>query len=119
MAEEAGLSRFSSELLEADGVTFLAIERFDRQVLPYGAVGLIHRENAAQALALDWRTGDAKFQDPHWPGNPSGASAQRVALASVSGGSTLVRGWVRRLVLSVLLGDNDAHAKNIALLDNA
>ena len=100
-------------------MTFLAIQRFDRQVLPDGAVGLIHQEDSAQAL--DWRTGDAKFQYPRWPGNPSGASAQRVAqlLASVSGGSTLVRGWVRRLVLSILLGDNDAHAKNIALLDSA
>ena len=121
MAQAAGLSGFSSELLEADGVTFLAIQRFDRQVLPDGAVGLIHQEDAAQALGLDWRTADAKFQDPHWPGNPSRASAQRVAhlLASGPGGSTLVHEWVRRLVLSILLGDNDAHAKNIALLHSA
>ncbi|MFZ4486383.1 MAG: type II toxin-antitoxin system HipA family toxin, partial [Candidatus Nanopelagicales bacterium] len=112
MAQEAGLSKFSSELLTADGVTFLAIQRFDREVLPDGAVRLIHQEDAAQALALDWRTADAKFEDPNWPGNPSRASAQRVAnlLASGPGGSTLVHGWVRRLVFSILLGDNDAHA---------
>lgn len=114
-------SAHSTYILEADGVTFLAIQRFDRQVLPDGAVGLIHQEDAAQALGLDWRTADAKFQDPHWPGNPSRASAQRVAqlLASGPGGSTLVREWVRRLVLSIFLSDNDAHAKNIALLHSA
>ena len=118
LAQAAGLADFASELLTADDVTFLAIQRFDRLVLPGGTVELLHQEDAAQALGLDWRTPDAKFQDPLWPDNPARASAARVAqlLATGPGGSTLVRDWVRRLVFSVILGDNDAHAKNIALL---
>ena len=40
-------------------------------------------------------------------------------LASGPGGRTLVHEWVRRLVLTILLGDNDAHAKNIALKHRA
>lgn len=118
LARAAGLAEFESELTEAEGVRFLAIQRFDRRVLPDGEVRLIHQEDAAQALGLDWRTPDVKFQDAHWPENPSRASARRVAhvLASSAGGSTLIRDWVRRLVFSVVLGDNDAHAKNIALL---
>ena len=121
LAQAAGLAGFSSELLEADGVVFLAIQRFDRHVRPDGSVELVHQEDAAQALGLDWRTPDAKFQDPHWPGNPSRASAARVAqlLAASPGGSALVSEWARRLVFSVVLGDNDAHAKNIALLHSA
>jgi serine/threonine-protein kinase HipA len=37
-------------------------------------------------------------------------------LATAPGSSALLRDWVRRLVFSAVLGDNDAHAKNIALL---
>lgn len=118
LAHAAGLADVDSELLEVDGVAFLAVQRFDRRVLPSGVVELIHQEDAAQALGLDWRTADAKFQDPHRPDNPTRASAARVAhvLGSSPGSSTLVRDWVHRLVFSVVLGDNDAHAKNVALL---
>lgn len=118
LAQAAGLADFTSELLEADGVAFLAIQRFDRQVRPGGGVDLVHQEDLAQALGLDWRTADAKFQDPHWPSNPARASADRVAqlLSTNPGSSGLLRDWVRRLVFSIVLGDNDAHAKNVALL---
>lgn len=118
LAQESGLSAFASELLAADDVTFLSIQRFDRMPLADGSVALIHQEDAAQALGLDWRTPEAKFADPHWPDNPGRASAKRVAqlLATDPGGAALLRDWVHRLVFSVVLGDNDAHAKNIALL---
>ena len=118
LANHAGLANFTSELCEADGVTFLSIERFDRRVGDDGTVKLVHQEDAAQALRLDWRTTDAKFQDWNWVDNPARPSAALVAelLASIPGGSALVEAWIRRLVFSLVLGDNDAHAKNIALL---
>lgn len=121
LAQAAGLAEFSSELMEADGVTFLAIQRFDRHIRPDGSIELVHQEDLAQALGLDWRTSDAKFQDPQWPDNPNRASAARIAqlLAAGPGGSSLVREWARRLVFSVVIGDNDAHAKNAALLHTA
>ncbi|CAB4938110.1 MAG: hypothetical protein F2836_05455 [Actinobacteria bacterium] len=118
LARAANLASFSSTLLEADGVTFLAIERFDRLILSDGAVELVHQEDLAQALGLDWRTADAKFQDQYRMDNPARASAARVAhlLAEIPGASRLIDDWVRRSVFSLVLGDNDAHAKNIALL---
>lgn len=121
LSQAAGLSSYSSDLLVADDVTFLSVQRFDRTALPDGSVALVHQEDAAQALGLDWRTSQAKFADPHWLENPSRASAARVArlLATDPEGSALLRDWVRRLVFSVVLGDNDAHAKNIALLHTA
>jgi serine/threonine-protein kinase HipA len=120
LARAAGLARFSSTVQEADGVTYLAIERFDRLVLPDGRVELIHQEDIAQALGLDWRTSDAKFQDPVRIDNPQRASAAGIAelLANVPGSSDLLEDWVNRFVFSLVLGDNDAHAKNIALLHN-
>lgn len=118
LAQHAGLSEFTSELLEVDSVRFLAIERFDRHVGRGGTVELIHQEDAAQALGLDWRTADAKFQNHLRPDDPTRASAARVAamLAQVPAGSAIVQDWVRRFVFGLVLGDNDAHAKNLALL---
>lgn len=58
-----GLSRFSSELITIGHTTFLAIERFDRQV-DGATVTLVHQEDATQALGLDWQDADVKFQDP-------------------------------------------------------
>ncbi len=118
LAQAANLASFSSTLLEADGVTFLAIDRFDRLILSDDTVKLVHQEDLAQALGLDWRTADAKFQDQYRMDNPARASAARVAqlLADIPGASRLTEDWVRRCVFSLVLGDNDAHAKNIALL---
>lgn len=121
LARRAGLAAYGSELLEADGVTFLAIERFDRVVGSDGHVGLVHQEDMAQALGLDWQSTAVKFQDLHRPDNPAHASATRVArlLSTVPRGSELLNSWVQRFVFSLILGDNDAHAKNIALLHTA
>jgi serine/threonine-protein kinase HipA len=56
---------------------------------------LIHQEDAAQALGLDWVDDQAKFQDPSAPRDSHRPSAYRIA--------------------ELLLGDNDAHAKNLAI----
>ena len=118
LAQAAGTAAFSSSLQEVDGVAFLAIERFDRHVQPDGTVLPIHQEDLAQALGLDWRTSDPKFQDPHWLDNPARASAGRIAqlLGTLPDAGALLEAWVARFVFSLVLGDNDAHAKNIALL---
>lgn len=118
LARRAGLAGFASELLEAEGVAFLAIERYDRVAGPDGLVGLVHQEDMAQALGLDWQSTAVKFQDVNRPDNPAHASAARIAqlLSMIPRGSDVVNSWVRRLIFSLMLGDNDAHAKNIALL---
>lgn len=118
LARRAGLAAYASELLEADGVTFLAIERYDRVVGQDGHVELVHQEDLAQALGLDWQSTAVKFQHHNSPNNPAHASATRIAqlLSTVPRGSEVVNSWVRRFVFSLIMGDNDAHAKNIALL---
>jgi len=118
LARRAGLAAYSADILEADGVTFLAIERYDRVEGYDGHVGLVHQEDMAQALGLDWQSTTVKFQDHNRPDNPAHASATRIArlLSTVPHGSELVNSWVRRFVFSLILGDNDAHAKNVALL---
>ena len=117
LARHMGLSRFASEIITFGQTTFLAIERFDR-VVTGETVSLIHQEDVAQALGLDWRDPDAKFQDNGFPANPARPSALRVAelTGTFPDAATATTEWLRQLVFHVLVGNNDGHAKNIGII---
>jgi serine/threonine-protein kinase HipA len=117
LAAELGLARYSTELVDKGARQYLVIERYDRSV-EGETVTLIHQEDAAQALGLDWVDEHAKFQDPEAPRSSHRPSAYRIAelLGSLQGEGRPVADFLRRLTFTVLLGDNDAHAKNLAIL---
>ncbi len=117
LARHAGLSQFQSAMRTAGTMNYLAIERFDRKVVG-GDVVLHHQEDLAQALGLDWRTSDAKFQDQRLPLRKGRPSARLIGelLGSIPGGGRAAEDWLRQLVYHVAIGNNDAHAKNVALL---
>lgn len=117
LTQHLGLSNYRSEIRRAERMTYLAIERFDRSI-DGDKVRLHHQEDLAQALGLDWRGTDVKFQQPEWPTDPERATARRIGelLGSIPGGDAAVEGWIRRLTYTVAIGDNDAHAKNVALM---
>ena len=117
LATELGLSHYRTELAGTGTRQYLVIERFDR-VVRGEAVTLIHQEDAAQALGLDWVDDHAKFQNPAAPRDSHRPTAYRIAelLGSLQGEGQPVADFLRRLTFTVLLGDNDAHAKNVAIL---
>lgn len=117
LTRKMGLSRYDSRIGSAGRVTYLAIERFDRTIDGERVV-LHHQEDLAQALGLDWRDSDVKFQEPSWPNDPKRASVRRIGelLGSIPGGDGAVEAWIRQLVFHVAIGNNDAHAKNVGLL---
>ncbi|MDO9355675.1 MAG: HipA domain-containing protein [Solirubrobacteraceae bacterium] len=117
LTRQIGLSRYDSGIHRAGRTTYLAIERFDR-VLDGDRVRLHHQEDLAQALGLDWRDTDVKFQEPNWPTDPKRATARRIGelLGSIPGGDAGVDAWVRQLAFHLAIGNNDAHAKNVALM---
>jgi serine/threonine-protein kinase HipA len=117
LAAELGLANYHTELVGHGARQYLAIERYDR-VVDGETVTLTHQEDAAQALGLDWVDDHAKFQDAEAPRNSHRPSAYRIAelLGSLQGQGAPVADFLRRLTFTVLLGDNDAHAKNLAIL---
>jgi serine/threonine-protein kinase HipA len=117
LAAELGLAHYRTELVGNGVRQYLVIERYDRAVRGE-TVTLIHQEDAAQALGLDWVDEHAKFQDPAAPRASHRPSAYRVAelLGSLQGEGGPVANFLRRLTFTVLLGDHDAHAKNIGIL---
>jgi serine/threonine-protein kinase HipA len=117
LTRHMGLSSYESEIHEAGRTTYLAIERFDREIIG-GEVRLRHQEDVAQAVGLDWRNTDVKFQDPDWPSDPKRATVGRIVelLGSIPGGDVAVELWLRQLTFHIVIGNNDAHAKNFALM---
>jgi serine/threonine-protein kinase HipA len=117
LAAELGLANYRTELVGNGDRQYLVIERYDRAV--HGeTVTLIHQEDSAQALGLDWVDEHSKFQNPHAPRDSRRPSAYRIAelLGSLQGEGRPVADFLRRLTFTMLLGDNDAHAKNLAIL---
>ena len=117
LTRRIGLSGYSSQILDADGVLYLAIERFDRRV-EGGEIRLVHQEDLAQAMGLDWRDADVKFQDPYEPNNPARATMRKIAacLGLIQDGGVGVEQWIRQVTYNMAIGNNDAHAKNTALM---
>ena len=117
LAGPVGLSAYRSEIRKAGRTTYLAIQRFDRELIK-GQVHLRHQEDLAQAMGLDWRDTDVKFQEPGWPADPRRATTRRIGelLGSIPGGDAAVAQWLRQLTFHVAIGNNDAHAKNVALM---
>jgi serine/threonine-protein kinase HipA len=117
LAVGLGLADYRTELVGNGAREYLVIERYDRKVSG-DTVTLIHQEDAAQALGLDWVDDHTKFQNPDRPRDSRHPSAYRVAdlLGSLQGPGRPVADFLRRLTFTVLIGDNDAHAKNLAIL---
>ncbi|QTX03588.1 type II toxin-antitoxin system HipA family toxin [Agromyces archimandritae] len=116
LARHMGLAMFASEIRSAGSMPYLSIERFDR-IVEDGRVDLVHQEDAAQALGLDWVSDEVKFQNPALPRDPRRASVFRLAemVAGLSDQGSL-RIFLAQLVMRILLGDNDGHAKNTGVL---
>jgi serine/threonine-protein kinase HipA len=117
LAAELGLANYRTELVGNRARQYLVIERYDRAVRGE-TVTLIHQEDAAQALGLDWVDDHSKFQNPDAARDSRRPSAYRIAelLGSLQGEGQPVADFLRRLTFTMLIGDNDAHAKNLAIL---
>jgi len=115
LTRELGLSRFDSSIGMAGSIPYLAIERFDRRVSGE-TIELLHQEDMAQALSLDWVDDQAKSQDPREPASTRRPSALRIAEAAASLDEDAVELWIRQLTYRILIGDNDGHAKNVGII---
>lgn len=119
LSRHMGLTTFGSELITYNQKTFLAIERYDR-VVEGESVRAVHQEDAAQALGLDWVDSAVKFQSPERPRDRKRPSARRIAeLMGSFGDGSDAEVWLRYLVYAVLIGNHDAHAKNVSIIHDA
>jgi serine/threonine-protein kinase HipA len=108
LAQHLQLEVASVETTVVDGRTLIVVERFDRIVRGDGFVERLHQEDFCQATGIP---PVKKYQED------GGPSLRRVAaiLQAVSTDEALDV-LLRAVILNVLIGNGDAHAKNFSLL---
>lgn len=112
LARDIGLQAASARLLEVMGRPALLIERYDRSRAADGTLRRLHQEDFCQALGYAERL---KYQDS---GGPSLAMCS-VLLRRLALGPAAVQGLLDWVVFNALIGNADAHAKNLSLLVDA
>lgn len=110
LARMVGLSTISANVTRFDGVRALVISRYDRTTTADGRVGRVHQEDTAQALGLDTRDMNRKFQR-----GKNLPSLKAIAAVLRSGGQEPDR-LLALTAFNLAVGNSDAHAKNISLL---
>lgn len=111
LAARCGLSSAGVELITAAGRPCLVVERFDREQVTLSHHRL-HQEDLCQALGL---TPDFKYQRAGWRLPSYRALAELLDLNSPWPGLDRLAG-AQAAVFHFLVGNADAHAKNISLL---
>lgn len=114
LAQALGLTRIDVELAELAAFPCLIVSRYDREV-DGGEVRRIHQEDLCQALAIDPREkrGRAKYERAGGPALLQGA--QLLDTYAIDAPAELDR-LVAVVAFTVLIGNADAHGKNLAFL---
>jgi serine/threonine-protein kinase HipA len=109
VAECAGLGLARTELLRIGSHPALLVERFDRSTDGIATLRL-HQEDLCQALGI---LPVFKYQGEHGPS--AGQVCALLREQSVRGGADVLA-FVRAVLVNLLLGNSDAHGKNLSLL---
>ncbi|HSY15195.1 MAG TPA: HipA domain-containing protein [Jatrophihabitantaceae bacterium] len=109
LARAVGLSTIHAEIHDFDGVRAIAVRRYDRQETPDGLLR-IHQEDMAQALGINTENPSAKFQ------RGNNMPALKLIAEVLRAGGSEPDDLVRLVTFSHLIGNTDAHAKNISVL---
>ena len=115
LASLVGLASVSATVETIAGVPCLIVSRFDRVTGSDGTVSRVHQEDACQALGrdADAHQGRGKYQrygGPRWS-----EMAQLIERYSARREHDLEK-LIRIIVFTTLIGNADAHGKNIAFL---
>jgi len=109
LARRVGLNAASASLVEVMNRPALLVERYDRTRAADGGIHRLHQEDFCQALGYPEQL---KYEDKGGPGLAACSSLLRqLALGPIA-----MRGLLDWVVFNALIGNADAHAKNLSLL---
>jgi serine/threonine-protein kinase HipA len=115
LAHDAGLAAAEAELVTISDVPCLVVTRFDRSTERDGTVRRVHQEDACQALGrdADANQGRGKYEQAGGP-----TLSEIAALLDRYGADSDIEleHLVRAATFTILIGNADAHGKNVALL---
>lgn len=115
LARVVGLTTIDPQLVEIDDRPCLIVDRYDRTQSDSGALRRIHQEDLCQATGVDPREkqGRVKYQEH---GGPGFVDAARLLLDRATDAENELRQLAGAMVFTVMIGNSDAHARNLSLL---
>jgi serine/threonine-protein kinase HipA len=108
LAKHLGLMAASIETTQVDGRKLIIVERYDRIILDDGSVQRLHQEDFCQATGI---SPDKKYEEDGGP-----PLTRIVEILQSIAPTADIEALLRAVVLNVLIGNGDAHAKNFSLL---
>jgi serine/threonine-protein kinase HipA len=118
LARAVGLTTVTTNLARFDGIEALIVERYDRKTNPdTGKIQRIHQEDSCQALGIDIDANRGRGKYARF-GGPS--FAQIAELLDRYGDPIIEHPrLLRTVVFTSMIGNADAHGKNVSLLLHA
>lgn len=115
LARELGLTTVDAQVLHIAERACLLVSRFDRVTTPDGHVARVHQEDACQALARNPEAarGRGKYEDA---GGPALRELAALLDRYAADPSRELDRLLQVATFTVLIGNADAHGKNLALL---
>jgi serine/threonine-protein kinase HipA len=109
LARSIGLDAVPATFVDVAGQKALLLERYDRHLMD-GRIARLHQEDFCQALGYP---GELKYEAN---GGPSLAQCARLLRQQLRLGPTALQAFLDWVVFNAVIGNADAHAKNLALL---
>ena len=110
LATAIGLNAVQANVIEIAGHKALLVERYDRHIDEANRLSRLHQEDFCQALGYP---SELKYEAS---GGPSLAQCARLIRERVRLGPVAVQAFLDWVLFNILIGNADAHAKNLALL---
>ncbi len=110
LAKALGLHVIEAEIPATKGRDYLLVERYDRKRRPGGDLQRLHQEDFCQALGF---VPELKYQSE---GGPTLKQCFDLLRGCAARPAIELMRLLDEVVFNVLVGNNDAHAKNLALL---
>jgi serine/threonine-protein kinase HipA len=115
LARRVGLTSVTVDIATFGGIDCIIVERFDRVVAADGSVTRIHQEDVCQALGHDPDANQRRAKYEHG-GGPGLAKVAALLEQHADDPVAELTRLTRAVTFTAVIGNADAHAKNISLL---
>jgi serine/threonine-protein kinase HipA len=118
LALQLGLTTAETDVVNLDGIDCIIVSRFDRTIDESGQLHRIHQEDICQALGKNPQAnqGRAKYESY---GGPSLLQVAKLLDQHSAAPERELTRLVKAVAFTTIIGNSDAHAKNLSLLHTA
>lgn len=115
LARRLGLTTAETEVVNLGGIDCITVSRFDRVIGADGGLRRVHQEDICQALGVNPQSNQGRGKYEGY-GGPGLAQVARLLDRHARSPQQELTRLVRAVAFNTIIGNGDAHAKNLSLL---